>query len=84
MDQFYSELTFSSKYGKKRLKVDLNFLQKGLKNLNFLNEDLVAPLISKLNTISTAMCGGVTEEVKEGEGEGGESTKSVQQVNKEP
>jgi len=44
-DEFLSSFNPQTKYGKKRLKVDLKYLTKKLSNVKFENEELEAMII---------------------------------------
>lgn len=57
LDEFFLNLNIMTKYGKKRVKVDLKYLQKNLQNMKFSNEDMVNMVTQKINTILTAKCG---------------------------
>ena len=61
LDETFANLPFNTKYGKRRLKVDLTFLEKSLLGLKFDTEDMVNVVTLKINTILTAK-GSVKEE----------------------
>ena len=50
-EDFFNNLNLQTKYGKKRMVVDLNYLQKKLQTLKFNNEELVIMINQKLSTI---------------------------------
>eukprot|EP00347_Sterkiella_histriomuscorum_P013600 403364097 len=56
-DDYYNSINTQTKYGKKRVKVDLMYFQKVLGNLKFENENLPAMVNQKINNILTAKCG---------------------------
>ena len=56
LDTFFNNLNVTTKYGKKRIKVDLKHLQKKLSEMKFSNDDMVNMVNQKINTILTAKC----------------------------
>lgn len=57
LDEYFLPLNINTKFGKKRLKVDLKSLQKNITNMKFGNEEITNLVIQKINTILTAKCG---------------------------
>lgn len=59
-DFFINHVALQSKYGKKRVKVDIKYFQKHIKTIKFEGDkqsELVEGVITKMNTILTAKCG---------------------------
>ena len=53
-DEYFGGLGISSKYGRKRLKLDLKYFLKKVHALKFENEELVTMINLKVNVILTA------------------------------
>ena len=55
-DDLYSVIIVQTKYGKKRIQVDLNFFNKNLLLMKLENEELIGMVKQKVDTIITAKC----------------------------
>ena len=62
LDDLASVITLTTKYGRKRLKVDMNHLQKNITNMKLENEELSALVVAKIKSILVSKCGEKEEE----------------------
>jgi hypothetical protein len=62
LDELAGGMQISSKFGRKRLKVDMTLLQKNISNMKLENEDIVGLLVTKIKSILVAKAGEKEEE----------------------